>query len=106
MSRSAKTFNLRDLSREMAEAFNLTHQKSTAVALFMFDRIKEEMIKGKQVRIHKFGTLLAKPRAAGVARNPVNGVRVDVPSRKVVRLKVSPALRKLVNAPKKAAQGV
>jgi len=94
---SNRTFNLKDLSLEISEVFDLTQQRGAAIAGFVFDRIRDELTNGKQVRIHKFGTFTAKSRAAGVARNPINGRRVNVPSRKVVRLGVSPFLRKHVN---------
>lgn len=90
---STPTFNMKDLSDAVAERFGLTHQGGADVARFVFDRIKSELAEGKQVRLHKFGTLEARQRAAGVARNPVTGERVTVPSRRVVKLTVSPALK-------------
>ncbi|HDR9109713.1 HU family DNA-binding protein [Paraburkholderia sp. A3RO-2L] len=87
------TFNMKDLSDAVAERFNLTHQTGAEVARFVFDRIKDELAEGKQVRLHKFGTLEARERAAGVARNPVTGERIEVPARRVVKLTVSPALK-------------
>lgn len=87
------TFNMKDLSHAVAERFGMTHQTGAEVARFMFDRIKDELAAGKQVRLHKFGTLEARQRATGVARNPVTGDRIDVPSRRVVKLTVSPALK-------------
>lgn len=89
----AQTFNLKDLSVAIAARFELTNQEGAQVAGFVFDRIKEELTAGSQVRLHKFGTLEARQRAAGVARNPVTGVRVTVPARRVVKLTVSPALK-------------
>ncbi len=87
------TFNMKNLSDAVAERFDLTHQDGAEVARFVFDRIKEELAAGKQVRLHKFGTLEARSRAAGVARNPVTGERITVPARRVVKLTVSPALK-------------
>ncbi|MBU9200113.1 HU family DNA-binding protein [Burkholderia multivorans] len=84
---------MKDLSDAVAERFNLTHQTGAEVARFVFERIKDELSAGKQVRLHKFGTLEARERAAGVARNPVTGERIEVPARRVVKLTVSPALK-------------
>lgn len=92
------TYNLKDLSHEIAKEFGLTQQSGARIARFAFDRIKQELSNGKQVRVHKFGTLMAKKRAAGVARNPASGERVVIPARKVVRLTVSPALRSQINS--------
>jgi nucleoid DNA-binding protein len=91
------TFNMKDLSDALAERFELTNQGGADVARFVFDRIKDELAAGKQVRLHKFGTLEANQRAAGVARNPVTGDRITVPSRRVVKLTVSPALKDQLN---------
>ncbi len=87
------TFNMKDLSDAVAERFGLTHQGGADVARFVFDGIKAELAEGKQVRLHKFGTLEARERAAGVARNPVTGDRIAVPARRVVKLTVSPSLK-------------
>lgn len=90
---STSTFNMKDLSDAVAERFELTNQAGAEIARFVFDRIKDELAAGRQVRLHKFGTLEARQRKAGVARNPVSGERINVPSRRVVKLTVSPALK-------------
>ena len=90
---TTSTFNMKDLSDAVAERFELTNQAGAEIARFVFDTIKGELAAGKQVRLHKFGTLEARVRAAGVARNPVSGERITVPSRRVVKLTVSPALK-------------
>ncbi len=96
------TFNMRDLSTALADKFELTHQSGADIARFVFDTIRDSLADGKQVRLHQFGTLEARSRAAGVARNPVTGERVVVPSRRVVKLTVSPALKAYIaeHAPK------
>ena len=90
------TFNMKDLSDAVADEYGLTRQTGASLTKFIFDRIKEELVDGKQVRLHKFGTLEARVRAAGVARNPVTGARIDVPARRVVKLTVSPALKQVL----------
>lgn len=91
------TFNMKDLSDDVAERFALTHQTGAEVTRFVFDRIKQELTAGKQVRLHQFGTLEARQRAAGVARNPRTSARITVPTRRVVKLTVSPALKHQLN---------
>lgn len=90
------TFNMKDLSDAVAAEFGLTRQAGADVTRFVFDRIKAELASGKQVRLHKFGTLEARMRAAGVARNPVTNERIEVPARRVVKLTVSPAVKELL----------
>lgn len=93
MTNTTSTFNMKDLSDAVAEQFELTNQAGAEITRFVFDSIKSQLAEGKQVRLHKFGTLEARKRAAGVARNPVTGARITVPSRRVVKLTVSPALK-------------
>lgn len=99
---STTTFNMKDLSLAVAKEFGLSNQTGSKVTRFVFDRIKAELAAGKQVRLHQFGTLEARTRAAGFARNPSTGDRVNVPSRRVVKLTVSDTLKDQVNA--KSAQ--
>lgn len=90
------TFNMRDLSNAIAERFDLTNQSGADIAHFVFDKIKEQLVAGQQVRLHKFGTIDARLRKAGVARNPSTGERLEVPERHVVKLTVSPALKEQI----------
>lgn len=94
----ANTFNMKDLSDAVAEQFGLTYQAGAKVTRFVFDSIKDELAAGKQVRIHQFGTLSARVRAAGVARNPLTGEQLNIPARRVVKLTVSPALKECCNS--------
>lgn len=94
---TTSTFNMKDLSDAVAQRFELTNQAGADITRFVFDTIKGELAAGKQVRLHKFGTLEANLRKAGVARNPVSGERITVPSRRVAKLTVSPALKDLLN---------
>lgn len=89
----AKTFNMKNLSNAVAEEFGLTLQTGAEVTRFVFDSIADEIAAGKQVRLHKFGSLVARKRPACLARNPVTGAPIKVPARRVVKLTVSPALK-------------
>lgn len=91
-----ETFNMKDLADAVAAKFELSRVSAAILTRFIFDTIKDELAAGKQVRLHKFGTLEARLRAAGVARNPVSGERVVVPARKCIKLTVSPALKRHV----------
>jgi nucleoid DNA-binding protein len=90
------TFNLKDLSDDVAVKFGLSFHAGAEVTRFVLDRIKQNLAAGKQVRLHQFGTLEARARKAGEARNPATGARVMVPARRVVKLTVSPALKRMV----------
>jgi len=87
------TFNMKDLSDAVASKFGLSHQSGAEITRFVFESIKNELAAGKQVRLHQFGTLEARKRAAGEARNPSTGERITVAERRVVKLTVSPSLK-------------
>ena len=89
-----KTFNMKKLSDAVSENFGLTRQSGSAITKYVFDRIKAELAAGVQVRLHQFGTLVAKRRKAGVARNPATGEKLKVPARRVLKLTVSPLFKK------------
>lgn len=91
------TYNMKDLSNDVADKFSLTNKQGAELTQYVFDKIKEEVVSGRQVRLHKFGTLEARKRAAGVARNPTTGAKVVVPARRVVKLTVSPHLREMLD---------
>lgn len=96
MAQMTPTFNMKDLSDAVATRFGLSQQDGANITRFVFETVKEELAAGKQVRLHQFGTLEARPRAASEARNPATGERVAVPAHRVVKLTVSPALKQLV----------
>nr|WP_200563255.1 HU family DNA-binding protein [Paraburkholderia aspalathi] len=97
MSQMTPTFNMKNLSDAVADQFGLSHQDGANIIRFVFDKLRDELVAGKQVRLHQFGTLEARKRAAGEARNPATGERIKVPARRVIKLTVSPTLRQAVS---------
>lgn len=87
------TFNMKDLSTSVAETFNLTGKQSAQITRHVFDKIKDELRKGRQVRLHHFATLEARKRKGGVARNPQTGARLTVPERRVLKMTVATSLK-------------
>lgn len=96
MPTTADTFNMRDLSDEVATEFGLSKQAGADQTRFVFERIKENLAQGRQVRLHRFGTLKARLRPAGPGRNPKTGEKIQVPARMEVKLTPSPALKELL----------
>ncbi|CAB5514676.1 HU family DNA-binding protein [Achromobacter xylosoxidans] len=87
------TFNMKDLSKAVADNFDMSGKQGAAVVRHVFDTIKAELMKGHQVRLHHFGTLEARSRKAGVARNPQTGQKLTVPQRRVLKLTVATSLK-------------
>lgn len=90
------TFNMKQLSDEVAAEFNISNTLGSEVTQFIFERIKSELAEGKQVRLHKFGTLAVRNKAACTARNPTTGESLKLAARRVVKLTTSPALKDLL----------
>lgn len=95
----AATFNMKDLSSLVASRFDMTKQAGAEVTKFIFDSIKQELLRGRQVRLHHFGTLEARRRAASIACNPRTGARVKIPMRRVVKFTVSPVFKQSLLKP-------
>lgn len=96
MSSTPNTFNMKDLSRDFAQEFGHSQQSGAEIVEFMFTRVKAALARGQQVRLHQFGTLGARMRKAGVARNIKTGQALHVPAHRVVKFKPSPALEQLL----------
>lgn len=95
-AKAVKTFNMTDLSSDVAEQFGLTKDAGGDLTRFIFARIKKALAAGDQVRLHHFGTLKTAKRKAGTARNPKTGQPVKVLARRVVKLVPSPALKQML----------
>lgn len=92
-AKAVPTYNMTDLSGDVAENFGLTQASGSDITRFIFDRIKKEVAAGKPVRLHQFGTLKASKRKARKAHNPKTGVELRVPAHRVVKLVPSPAFK-------------
>lgn len=95
-AKAVKTFNMTDLSSDVAGEFGLTKASGGDITRFVFDRIKQALVEGNQVRLHRYGTLVVNKRKAGVARNPKTGDKIKVSARRVVKFKPSPALKQML----------
>lgn len=100
----SKTYNMKDLSQDVARRFDLTDVSGQAVVRFVFETVAEQLAEGKQVRLHKFATLEGRTRAASKARNPVTGAPIAVPATQVLKVSVSAALKQRLNGQVLAAE--
>lgn len=85
------TFNMTDLSRAVAAEFGLSLEEASERIRFVFDRLKQAVASGAQVRLHRFGTLEARMRKPGIARHLVTGAPIPVAAHRVPKLTPSPA---------------
>ncbi len=76
----------------------LDFKRATDIVNSLFEIIKRTLTGGKDVRIYGFGKFHVKFRWARKGRNPQTGEMIILRSRRVVRFRVSPKLRKKMNA--------
>jgi integration host factor subunit alpha len=62
-----------------------------------FDIIKDELVKGDNVKISGFGKWTVKQKSPRIGRNPKKGEQIIIDARRVVTFKSAPPLRSAVN---------
>lgn len=80
-----------------ADGYNVTKSDIWKYSKFMFDRIEELLNEGKDIRLEKLCIFEHKYRDAREGRNPSTGEKVDVPAKKVVKIR---PLRRTLDATK------
>ena len=58
--------------------------------------IVDELARGNRLEFRDFGVFVIITRAARTARNPLTGVRVEVPSKAIVRFQAGRALKERI----------
>ena len=76
---------------------HLTHKDVEAAVNIILERITDELSKGGQIYIRRFGSFSARKRKAIMGRNPQNGQPVLIKERLVVHFKASNELKARVN---------
>ena len=88
----------KDLIDYISKTYALTKYESSLIISDIFDYIKRDIKAGNKVKIKDFGIFNYKISNPRVSRDPRNGSRVDVPSKKKVLFKVSSSLKKFINS--------
>lgn len=77
----------------------LGHKRTTEIIDALFEKIKETLAKGEDVRISGFGKFQVKFKWARKGRNPKTGENIILRSRRTVTFRCSPRLRQKINSP-------
>lgn len=87
-------FTMTSLAREISAKYDDVG-KSAAHDLMKdaFAVLAENIVSGKRVSLHGFGTFYLKDRAARKGRNPQTGETITIPERKVLKFKPSSDLK-------------
>ena len=77
----------KEIVKTISEEIGMTQLKTKEIVQKTFDAIVETLVDEKRIELRNFGVFEVKKRAAGKARNPRTGQRVDVPEKFVVTFK-------------------
>ena len=93
-----KTVTRVNITEAIYEKIGLSRKDSNDVLDMVIDEIRNELAKGKDVKIASFGTFSLRKKNARVGRNPRTGVEAEISARTVISFKPSLGLRKAVNS--------
>ncbi len=85
-----------ELVEEVAVEARLTKKDAGAAVEAVFAAIEKALVKGEEVKISGFGSLVVKERKAREGVNPANGAKIQIPAAKTVALKPSKVLKEKV----------
>ena len=78
-----------DLIEEVSRVTEMSRKDSEVILETILDGIVRSVIAGDKVEIRGFGSFRCRERPSRIGRNPMTGVRVDVPAKRVPYFKPS-----------------
>ena len=90
--------NKGDLVNAVAEQANLSRGDAGKALDAAISSITEALKRGEEVKIVGLGSFVVASRAAGEARNPRTGEKVQVPASKTPKFRAGAGLKDAVNA--------
>ena len=82
---------------ELAKRTDLSVNKSTEILKEVETIIKEELQKGEEVNLTGFVSFKPGTSAARTGRNPQTGETINIPEKKVVKIKAGKTLKEAIN---------
>lgn len=89
------------LQERFRDKFDISKKDVEDVMNIFFNTVIETTIKEGKFTYPGFGTFKTAERAARKGRNPITGKPIDIPAKKVIQYKPSPAVKDKVNTPVK-----
>jgi DNA-binding protein HU-beta len=86
-----------ELIDDIARRSNLSRAQARLAVEAFLASVTDTLKKGEEVRLVGFGSFTPVKRAAGIARNPRTGARVNKLASKSARFRVGEALRAALN---------
>ena len=86
----------KDIVRRMSADLDMTQKRAEVELNYVLDVISEYLQDGTNVALKDFGTFEVKATKPRAGINPTTKEKIDVPSKKVIKFKVSKALKESV----------
>jgi len=94
---SNKNFTRKDFSKQIYKNLGFSKNLSSTIVDDFFESLINNIIESDKIKISSFGTFSILNKKERTGRNPKTKVEVKILSRKVVKFKPSPLLKKKIN---------
>lgn len=92
------TLTRADLCDAVFEEVGLSRTECAGLVESILGHISEALASGDNVKVAGFGTFLLRDKPHRIGRNPLTGIEVPIPPRRVLTFRPSPKLRDKVAA--------
>lgn len=92
-----ETLTQKDLITALAEAQGCSQTEAKSRLRDTLDVIRDHLVAGHAIRLTDLMTLTPKVQPPRTARNPATGASIEVPERRVVKVRLSQALKVRLN---------
>ena len=92
-----KTTTRSDIAEKIYEEVGISRKDAGEILDMMVGEIRDELVKGNDVKLSTFGTFLVRHKTPRIGRNPKTGVEATISARRVISFKPSQNLRKALN---------
>jgi integration host factor subunit beta len=93
-----------DPIEQVSRAVEMTRKDSEVIVDAIFASIVRAVRGGDKVEVRGFGSFRTRQRQSRVGRNPKNGLRVEVPAKRIPYFKPARELKDIVNLDGKPAE--
>ena len=92
-----KTTTRSDIAEKIYEEVGISRKDAGDILDMMVGEIRDELVKGNDVKLSTFGSFLVKNKTPRIGRNPKTGIEAVITARRVISFKPSQNLRKAIN---------
>ncbi len=87
------TLTRADLCEAVYEEVGLSRAECSGLVESILDFMGSALASGENVKISGFGTFILRDKPERIGRNPMTGVEVPIPPRRVLTFRASPKMR-------------